>query len=94
MTEVFTSEKAGPKGSTVPIRFIPGGLRQRFVGRAEELRWLESVFTSGSANKSGRRAALYGMTGIGKTQLVISTPYPQWKGPKQSNLTIVLDVKI
>jgi Cdc6-like AAA superfamily ATPase len=57
-----------------PIRSVPGWLSQRFFGRDEELAWLESVLEPGSPHKSGRRVALWGMTGIGKTQLVsIST---------------------
>ncbi|KAJ5774083.1 hypothetical protein N7457_008979 [Penicillium paradoxum] len=54
-----------------PIRFVPGWLSQRFFGRDEELAWLESVLEPGSPHSSDRRVALWGMTGIGKTQLML-----------------------
>lgn len=57
------------KSSTRPVLFVPGLLSQRFLGRDEELIWLERLLEPGSRDNAGKRVALWGMTGIGKTQL-------------------------
>ncbi|OQE21317.1 hypothetical protein PENSTE_c012G09370 [Penicillium steckii] len=59
------------KNATHPMRSIPGLLSQRFLGRDDELFWLENVLKPGAGDSFGRRAAIWGMTGIGKTQLML-----------------------
>ena len=52
---------------------IPNLLNSKFVGREDELRCLEKMLKSDNPGTEPRRAAVFGLTGVGKTQLVIST---------------------
>jgi hypothetical protein len=49
---------------------IPGLLSAKFVGRDDEITWLRDSLLSHEDTHTRRRLGLYGMTGIGKTQLV------------------------
>jgi hypothetical protein len=52
------------------ISNVPGLLSATFVGRERELRWLEDILISQQPVRTRKRVGLYGMTGIGKTQIV------------------------
>lgn len=53
---------------------VPGLLTTEFKGRDRELQWMRDALTSTSSTFERRRIGLYGMTGIGKTQLVNGNP--------------------
>lgn len=53
--------------------YIPGLLSAKFRGRDQELIWLRDTLTSSVSPHVRRRAGLYGMTGIGKSQIVCFT---------------------
>lgn len=52
---------------------VPGLLTVEFKGRDQELQWMRHALTS-AIHFERRRIGLYGMTGIGKTQLVKGQP--------------------
>jgi hypothetical protein len=49
---------------------VPSLLSNTFVARESDLNWITSALQSDSGKNGTRRAAVYGMTGVGKTQLV------------------------
>ena len=51
---------------------IPGLLSCNFVAREQDLWWIALVFESDVATNGTRRAAVYGITSVGKSQLVIN----------------------
>ncbi|KAK0624534.1 hypothetical protein B0T17DRAFT_557399 [Bombardia bombarda] len=50
---------------------VPGLLSPGFVGRDDQLRWLEGRLGPGNERFVGARAGIHGLTGIGKTQLML-----------------------
>jgi Cdc6-like AAA superfamily ATPase len=62
-----------PQAFTIPTpgyRVVPGLLSYHFVGRRDELSWLEENLKLVAREVVSSCVGIYGMTGIGKTQLV------------------------
>jgi hypothetical protein len=59
--------------STLPLQhhMVPGLLSPGFVGRESQLQWLEGVLDPENEKLVGTRAGIHGLTGIGKTQLML-----------------------
>lgn len=49
---------------------VPSLLSNTFVSRESDLEWIASVLALNSTKPGSRRAAIFGMTGVGKSQLV------------------------
>lgn len=67
-----------PRPTSSPTPFphaVPGLLSQTFSGRKEELSWIEGALEPDANPLIGRRIGIYGMIGVGKTQLVSTTQY-------------------
>ncbi len=58
-----------------PCHMVPGRLCEAFVGRKLEMEWLRDQLQPEEDERKAVKVGIYGMTGIGKTQLV-SQPRP------------------
>jgi hypothetical protein len=70
--DILMSERSsGVSSSAMWARHhtVPSLLSAAFIGREGELRWLETTLEPEMEKLVGRRAGIYGITGIGKTQL-------------------------
>lgn len=56
----------------MPYHMIPGLLSSAFIGRDSELKWLKDALDPENEKFVGARAGIYGLTGSGKTQLVLN----------------------
>lgn len=67
------SPTSSSSSSTIsaPYHIVPGILSPAFIGREAELRWLEDMLTPENENFAGMRVGIHGMTGVGKTQLML-----------------------
>jgi hypothetical protein len=55
-------------------RNVPGLLSSRYTGREAEEQWIQETLDKCEAAQGQRRAAIFGMTGSGKSQVVRSPP--------------------
>lgn len=74
---MMVAQKDSPSGSLSssstarPYHMVPGLLSSRFIGRGTELAWLEDTLGPENEKFVGGLAGIHGMTGIGKTQLML-----------------------
>ena len=56
---------------TLPCYCIPSGIAGRFYGREDALKYIEDALQPGQVARNVRSIALYGMGGVGKTQIAL-----------------------
>lgn len=57
--------------NVLPCYCVPSGINDRFYGRDDALGFIKDNLSSGSATSGIRSLALYGMGGVGKTQIAL-----------------------
>ncbi len=68
--EEFNDERVSLQNSRLPNPLIPSVPHKNFRGRDDELSWIKTAFSeAGKAPGTQRLAVLYGLGGIGKTQI-------------------------
>ena len=68
---MHTLQANKPIHDVLPCYCIPLGIADRFFGRAEALQQVEEVLQPGKDRGGVRSIALYGMGGVGKTQIAL-----------------------
>ncbi|KAI0977175.1 hypothetical protein F4678DRAFT_412097 [Xylaria arbuscula] len=70
----FPRSRTISQATTIEVsdyRIVPGLLSHRFTGRVDEISWLEDKLTIIGGEIVGRCVGVHGMTGVGKTQLIL-----------------------
>ncbi|KAL1843463.1 hypothetical protein VTJ49DRAFT_1573 [Mycothermus thermophilus] len=57
--------------AVTPCHMVPGLLSEAFVGRGPEIEWLRDTLQPEQDERLGMRVGIHGMTGMGKTQLML-----------------------